>query len=167
MPFRPTNASPSFQHILYIVRAASSISRGKVSKLIEWYYRFLKDLSENMKGVANILATFDRADFQIKRRKYRNFAQNYEYMEWIWEPEEVRIDPKKMSAMAEATSPKAMSQPRSFSDTANFFRQLAGGCAKIASSFTSNLRKWTPDKRSFLVLCEHYRHSKSISREND
>ena len=116
------------------------------------------DFSE---AVNNLQCVFDRlrkAGLKLKAKKCNLFKRKVHFLGHIVTPEGISCEPDKVAAVREWTTPKNVSEIRSFLGLCNYYRKYVKSYAKIAGPLTDLTKKgkafiWTEEcEQAFVTL---------------
>jgi hypothetical protein len=156
MPFGLTNAPASFQDLV------NSVLRPYLDRTCVVYLDdiliYSETEDEHVRHVSEILETLQKHNLFVKLEKCVFHQEEVEFLGYLVGKNGVRMDPAKVSAVAEWPEPKNVRDVQSFLGFANFYRRFIPDYSEKSLELTALLKKdrpfvWTPEaQKSFDTL---------------
>jgi len=105
---------------------------------------YTHSLRQHRKDVREVLKRLQQYDLYLKPEKCDFKKQTMEYLGMIITPREVRMDPGKVHAVRDWTTPKTLKEVRGFIGFANFYRRFIKDFASIARPLHDLTKKDVP-----------------------
>ncbi len=141
MPFGLTNAPATFQHFI------TDILRDFLDQFVLVYLDdiliYSDSVAEHKRHVRMVLERLQQHGLHLKPEKCQFHVTETEYLGYIISPGGIRMDPEKVSAIAEWEPPKSIHDLQVFLGFANYYRRFIKNYSKLAQPLTSLLRKET------------------------
>lgn len=160
MPFGLTNAPATFQAFI------NNVLRDYLDDFVVVYLDdiliFSKTLEEHRKHVHAVLEKLEKADLRVSPDKSAFHKQEVEFLGFVIRPNEIRMDPAKITSIKEWPTPKNVKDIQSFLGFGNFYRRFIQGYSAIVNALTKLTRKDIPfawrqeQQRAFDTLKERF-----------
>lgn len=147
MPFVLLNAPATSQPMLDILLARYRRRRRLIYS--DDIIVFLKDVNTHMRDVTKMLTALKGVGLSLRLRKRRFFRPDIKYLVHMVKPGEVLIGAKKLSALAEASPPRAKTRLRSILCIADVFGRSVNCFAKVSGHASQPFKKKTRDTLTF------------------
>ena len=139
MPFGLTNAPAAFQTMInHVLREYLDIF---VVCYLDDILIFSKSEEEHTEHVHRVLNALQEANLLVEPEKSKFHAQEVEFLGHIISPNEIRMDPKKISAVKDWPRPTNLKEVQSFLGFANYYRKFIKGFGGIAGPLTEFTKK--------------------------
>lgn len=142
MPFGLTNGPASFQH--YVNDALREYLDLFCTAYLDDILIYSNSLKEHKEHVKQVLQRLREYGLQADIAKCEFHVQEVKYLGLIVSTDGLRMDPAKVSAVAEWPTPQNVKDVQSFLGFANFYRRFIRGFAKKAGALTRLTKKDTP-----------------------
>ena len=147
MPFGLCNAPSSFQR--YINDTLHGFLLDFVSAYIDDILIYSKTRREHEIHVRQVLEKLRGAGLQIDIEKCAFFQRSVKYLGLIITTDGIRMDPEKLSAVADWAIPRSLREVQAFLGFANFYRRFIPRFSAIAAPLTNLTKKgiafnWSP-----------------------
>ena len=142
MPFGLCNAPSTFQH--YINDVLHEYLLDFVSAYIDDILIFSETRREHEEHVRKVLRKLRDAGLQIDIEKCAFFKTSVKYLGLIITTEGIRMDPEKLSAIADWSIPRSVRDVQAFLGFANFYRRFIRRFSAIAAPLTTLTKKDVP-----------------------
>jgi len=139
MPFGLTNAPAAFQTMVnHVLREHLDIS---VVCYLDDILIYSKSEQEHKKHVHQVLAALQEANLLVEPSKCKFHAQEVEFLGHVISPNEIRMEPKKISAVKDWPRPQNLKEVQSFLGFANYYRKFIKNFGSIAGPLTEFTKK--------------------------
>lgn len=142
MPFGLTNGPASFQH--YINDSLREYLDVFCTAYLDDILIYSDTLEEHKKHVRQVLERLRKYGLQADIAKCEFHVQEVKYLGLIVGTRGIRMDPEKISAVADWPQPKNVKDVQGFLGFANFYRRFIRDFAKKATPLTRLTKKDTP-----------------------
>jgi predicted aspartyl protease len=143
MYFGLTNSPATFQSLMNSI-FADLIARSEVAVYMDDILIYSSDLEHHRKIVREVLSRLQKYDLYLRPEKCEFEMQEIEYLGMIIRPGEVRMNPGKVAAVRDWTTPTNLREVRAFIGFANFYRRFIKDFASIARPLHDLTKKDTP-----------------------
>ncbi|KAL6352555.1 hypothetical protein LRP88_13019 [Fusarium phalaenopsidis] len=139
MPFGLTNAPAAFQRMI------NNVLREHLDIFVVCYLDdiliFSKTEEEHTEHVHKVLQTLQDAKLLVEPEKSKFHAPEVEFLGHIISHNEIRMDPKKVSAVKEWEEPTNVKEVQAFLGFANYYRKFLKAFGRIAAPLTELTKK--------------------------
>ena len=139
MPFGLTNAPAAFQRMI------NNVLREHLDIFVVCYLDdiliFSKTEEEHTEHVHKVLQTLQDAKLLVEPEKSKFHASEVEFLGHIISHNEIRMDPKKVSAVRDWKEPTNVKEVQAFLGFANYYRKFLKAFGKIAAPLTELTKK--------------------------
>ena len=140
MFFGLTNSPATFQSLMNLI-FADLIAAGKVAVYLDDILIFNSDLAEHRTIVKDVLKRLQDNDLYLRPEKCEFEKTEVEYLGLLISEGMVRMDPVKVTAVKDWSTPKSVRDVRGFLGFANFYRRFIRNFARIARPLNDLTRK--------------------------
>ena len=140
MFFGLTNSPATFQSLMNLI-FADLIATGKVAVYLDDMLIFSSELAEHRSVVKEVLRRLQENDLYLRPEKCEFEKQEVEYLGLLISEGQVRMDPVKVAAVREWTTPRSVHDVRGLLGFANFYRCFIRDFSKIARPLNDLTRK--------------------------
>ena len=144
MFFGLTNAPATFQALMNSI-FADLIAQGKVAVYLDDILIFSETLEEHRKVTHEVLRRLQENDLYLRPEKCEFEKTEIEYLGLVIRQGQVSMDPVKVQAVKEWSTPRNLTEVRGFLGFANFYRRFIQDFAKLArplNDLTKKDTKW-------------------------
>ncbi|KAM5346020.1 hypothetical protein ACJ41O_001493 [Fusarium nematophilum] len=142
MPFGLTNAPAAFQRMI------NNVLREHLDIFVVCYLDdiliFSDTEEEHTEHVHKVLQTLQNANLLVEPEKSKFHASEVEFLGHIISHNEIRMDPKKLSAVRDWKEPSNVKEVQAFLGFANYYRKFLKRFGKIAIPLTELTKKDKP-----------------------
>jgi hypothetical protein len=148
MPFGLTNAPATFQRMI------NNVLREYLDVFVVCYLDdiliFSRTEEEHTEHVHRVLQALENAKLLVEPEKSHFHASEVEFLGHIISHNEIRMDPKKLSAVKDWKKPESVKEVQAFLGFANYYRKFLQNFGKLAAPLTELTKKdrpfiWKPD----------------------
>jgi hypothetical protein len=148
MPFGLTNAPATFQRMI------NNVLREYLDVFVVCYLDDILIFSgteeEHTEHVHKVLQALENAKLLVEPEKSHFHASEVEFLGHIISHNEIRMDPKKLSAVKDWKKPESVKEVQAFLGFANYYRKFLRDFGKLAAPLTELTKKdrpfiWRPD----------------------
>jgi hypothetical protein len=143
MYFGLTNSPATFQSLMNSI-FADLIAKSEVVVYMDDILIYSSDLEHHRKIVREVLSRLQKYDLYLRPEKCEFELQEIEYLGMIIRLGEVRMNPGKVAAVRDWTTPANLKEVRAFIGFANFYRRFIKDFASIARPLHDLTKKDTP-----------------------
>ena len=143
MYFSMTNSPATFQALMNSV-FTDLIAKGQVAVYMNDILIYSRDIKAHWLVVRKVLKRLEHYDLYLKPEKCEFEQQSIEYLGMIIHPEEVQMDPGKVSAVKSWPTPTTLKEVRAFIGFANFYRRVIKDFSTMAHPLHDLTKKDTP-----------------------
>jgi predicted aspartyl protease len=143
MYFGLTNSPATFQSLMNSI-FADLIAKSEVAVYMDDILIYSSDLEHHRKIVREVLSRLQKYDLYLRPEKCEFELQEIEYLGMIIRPGEVRMNPGKVAAVRDWTTPTNLREVRAFIGFANFYRRFIKDFASITRPLHDLTKKDTP-----------------------
>ena len=152
MPFGLCNAPGTFQS--YINDALREFLDDFASAYLDDCLVFSDTLEEHIEHVKKVLHKLQEAGLQLDIDKCEFHVQETKYLGLIITPEGIKMDPQKIQAIQDWTTPRNVKDVLSFLGFANFYRRFIHKFGRIAAPLTNLTRTKENPSFDWTAECE-------------
>ena len=149
MPFGPTNAPVTFQCLMESCLGELHLS---------WCIIYLDDIivfsktsEEHLKRLSGVFEKLAKAGLKLKPSKYEFFKSKIAYLGHIVSTKGIKTDPKKLEAVKNWTTPKTVTDVRSFLSFTYHYWRFIKRYARVAKSLNSLVSGDNANRKKALV----------------
>jgi hypothetical protein len=143
MYFGLTNSPATFQSLMNSI-FADLIAKSEVAVYMDDILIYSSDLEHHHKIVREVLSRLQKYDLYLRPEKCEFELQEIKYLGMIIRPGEVRMNPGKVVAVRDWTTPANLREVRAFIGFTNFYRRFIKDFASIARPLHDLTKKDTP-----------------------
>jgi hypothetical protein len=143
MYFGLTNSPATFQSLMNLI-FADLIAKSEVVVYMDDILIYSSDLEHHCEIVRKVLARLQKYNLYLRPEKCKFELQEIEYLGMIIRPGEVCMNPGKVAAVRDWTTPVNLREVRAFIGFANFYRRFIKDFASIARPLHDLTKKDTP-----------------------
>jgi hypothetical protein len=170
LPMGITNAPSTFQRVM------NNVFRGLLNEAVLVYLDDLlvigRTRAEHMANLRAVLQRLREAKLYCRLNKCHFMQQEVDFLGFVVGKDGLKVDPKKVRAVAEWPAPTTVHHLRSFLGLSNYFRRFLVGYAKLIAPLTRLLKKdapweWTPECAAAFHQVKHMLVSAPVLRLPD
>jgi hypothetical protein len=143
MGFGMMNSPATFQALMNLV-FADLIAIGVIAVYMDDILIYTPNLIEHRKIVCEVLQRLQNHDLYLKPERCKFKKQEIEYLGMIIRPGEVCMDPGKVSAVRDWTTPTTLKEVRAFIGFSNFYRRFIKDFSSIVRPLHDLTKKDVP-----------------------
>jgi hypothetical protein len=143
MYFGLTNSPATFQSLMNSI-FADLIAKSEVAVYMDDILIYSSNLEHHRKIVCKVLSRLQKYNLYLRPEKCEFELQEIEYLGMIIRPREVHMNPGKVAAVRDWTTPANLREVRAFIGFANFYRRFIKDFASIARPLHDLTKKDTP-----------------------
>jgi hypothetical protein len=155
MPFGLTNAPSTFMRLM------NEVLKDFIGKFVIVYLDDTLTKEENLRHLALVMRRLQREKLLINLKKSSFMKTDLVYFGFVISSNELKMDPEKVKAIKEWSSPRNIFEVRSFHGLSNFYRKFIRNFSGICASMMDTVKKrhkyfhWTEEaEKSFKYLKE-------------